>query len=313
LSRERRFGRLFSRLFVIAAIGGLLPLGATIWWGFELLSHFRVQYAILAMLLAVLAAAARMRRVALLLGGMAALNAWPLLPYLPIAPATLESPIQLDVLNINVNAGNTDFAAIADAIRAADADLVAIIELTPELAQALRSLDDRYPYRFTAPDNGNFGVGLLSRYPLKTLSTLAIDPTAAIDSLVELPTRSIRFVAAHLYPPIGARMAATRNRQLEQLALYASSVDEPLLVCGDFNLTPYSPHFDRLTRTGRIRDVRLGQGIGISWPSFLPAAGIPIDHCLFRGPFAVKSVKRLARFGSDHYPVLVSLVWQEDE
>ena len=108
-------------------------------------------------------------------------------------------------------------------------------------------------------------------------------------------------------------MAQTRNRQLNQLAAYVTEVEEPLLVCGDFNLSPYSPYFDRFAEATDLQDVRRNQGIGFSWPSFMPLAGIPIDHCWIRGPLAVDSVKRLDQFGSDHYPVHVSLVWQEDQ
>jgi endonuclease/exonuclease/phosphatase (EEP) superfamily protein YafD len=104
-----------------------------------------------------------------------------------------------------------------------------------------------------------------------------------------------------------------RNRQLDQLAAYVKDIDEPLLVCGDLNLTPYSPYFDRFTEAAALTDVRLGQGLGFSWPTFFPMAGIPIDHCLFRGPLAVESIKRLEPFGSDHYPVHVSFIGPESE
>jgi endonuclease/exonuclease/phosphatase (EEP) superfamily protein YafD len=108
-------------------------------------------------------------------------------------------------------------------------------------------------------------------------------------------------------------MAEVRNRQLDQLAAYTKAIEEPLLVCGDFNLTPYSPYFDRFTAAAGLTDVRLRQGLGFSWPGFFPLAGIPIDHCLFRGPLAVESIERLDRFGSDHYPVRVSFIWKQNE
>jgi endonuclease/exonuclease/phosphatase (EEP) superfamily protein YafD len=304
-----------SRLLAVTAVGGLLPFGATLWWGFELFAHFRVQYVFACILLAGLAIAANKRWFAVALVIAAALNARPLLPYLPSASGSepTTAGFTFDVLSINVDAGNMAYETIADAVRAADADVVAIVELTAELDQTLLALADRYPHRFMASANGNFGIGVLSRYPLRAAGEISTGPTSAIDSVVELPSGPIRLIAAHLYPPVGRRMAEIRNRQLDQLAAYVNGIEEPLVICGDFNLSPYSPFFDRFTEAADLRDVRLRQGLGFSWPSFFPPAGIPIDHCLIRGPLAVKSIERLDRFGSDHYPVQVSLVWQEDE
>jgi endonuclease/exonuclease/phosphatase (EEP) superfamily protein YafD len=304
---------ILSRVLLFAAIGGLLPLGASLWWVLELFAHFRVQYILLALVLAALAISLQKPRVALFLGVTAALNAWPVLPYLPNRSQPPQSGYRFDVLNINVNARNSDYTAIAEAIRAADTDLVAVIELTPGLDRALGAAVDLYPFRFSASADNNFGIGILSRYPLISASGFSTGPTTAIDSVVQLPTGPIRLIATHLFPPMGQAMARIRNRQLDQLASYAAQVEGPLLICGDFNLTPYSPYFARFAAAAQLRDVRQSQGINFSWPSFMPLAGIPIDHCFIRGPLAVESVERLDRFGSDHYPVNVSLIWQEDQ
>lgn len=312
-------GALWSGVLIAAVVAGLAPFGATFWWGFELFTHFRVQYVIVGIALAGLAAATNRRSVAVALVVVAALNARPILPYLPlanrtaIASASGPTPVAnpFEVLTINVNAQNMALLSIANAVRSANADLVAIVELTPELDAALPDWQDRYPHSFTAAANGNFGIGILSRYPLREAREFLTGPTSAIDSVVELPSGSIRMLAAHLYPPMGQTMADTRNRQLDQLAAYAKDIEGPLLVCGDLNLSPYSPYFDRFTEAAELMDARLRRGLDFSWPSFFPLAGIPIDHCLFRGPLAVESIKRLDPFGSDHYPVKVSLTWQE--
>lgn len=306
-------GSVLSWVLIAAAVGGFVPFGATFWWGFELFTHFRVQFVVVGVLLAGLAAATNRRSIAVALIIVTALNARPLLPYLPTAPEPAVAGFQFDVLTINVRGNNSDYASIVDAILAADTDLVAVVELTPQLDQTLTSLADRYPHQFPLAANGSFGIGIYSRYPLRARSEFAIGPTSAIDSIVELPAGPIRLIASHPYPPVGQSRSAIRNSQLDQLAAYVKDIDEPLVVCGDFNLTPYSPYFDRFTEAAELTDVGLGQGFAFSWPSFFPLAGIPIDRCLFRGPLAVESIKRLEPFGSDHYPVRVSFIWQEDE
>ena len=60
-------------------------------------------------------------------------------------------------------------------------------------------------------------------------------------------------------------------------------------------------------------EARRGKGIAMSWPSFMPLLGVPIDHCFIRKPLSARSVEHLERTGSDHYPVLVTLTWPGKE
>jgi endonuclease/exonuclease/phosphatase family metal-dependent hydrolase len=57
-----------------------------------------------------------------------------------------------------------------------------------------------------------------------------------------------------------------------------------------------------------LRDPRAEFGLGFTWPTFFPLLGIPIDHCLVSADLGVAQYRRLADFGSDHYPVLARLV-----
>jgi len=300
-----------GRILVVAALGGLLTLGARYWWVFELFSHFRVQYVAVGGVLTIIAFSCRQRIPGFLLAAAVAVNAWPLLPYLP-QPRDARRKFAFTVLNVNVNSGNEAFAETIGRIQAAEPDLVSILELTGDLDDALGTLADEFPYRFMLPEFGNFGIGVLSRYPLSAVSAAALRETTAIDSTVELPTGPLRFVAVHLVPPIGSSLARERNSQLDVLAALAASVEGPLLVCGDFNLTPYSPFFPRFATAANLTDTRLGTGLGISWPSFMPLLGIPIDHCLAREPILVESIERLEQIGSDHYPVKLELGWLDE-
>lgn len=300
---------MLSLLLILAIVAGLLPLGADFWWGFELVSHFRLQIVVAAAVLLGLAIAFRKPALALGLAVMAGINAWPLLPYL----ATGEAPRagqRLVVLDINVEAFNPDHARVLRAIRAADADLVTIIELSPSLAGELDVLADDYPYRLLRPAANPFGIGVLSRYPLAASLSFELGPGPGLQTDVELPFGRITLLAAHPMPPVGPTRARERNRQLRELAERASRLGEPLLICGDFNLSPYSPYFRRFEQQSHTANVRLGLGLGFSWPSFMPLLGIPIDHCFRRGPLVPAAVERMEPTGSDHYPVRVTLRWQ---
>ena len=310
---------MLSVLLWVAAAGGLLPLGGRLWWGFELFTHFRLQYLALALPLLVIAlwprrltqAASFRRRLApgALLVVMAA-NAAPLLPDLPFSAAP-ESGRDFVVLTINVEARNPEHDRVLDRIRESGADVVTLIELSRELDARLAELADLYPHRLRQPTDDNFGVAVLSRHPLRDAVPFMLGTTLALETLVALPEGELRVIAVHPVPPMGAAMAAARDGALDLLAARIAGTSGPLIACGDFNLTPYSPLFGDFERVSGLRSARRGLGLGISWPAFMPLLGIPIDHCFLREPLAAVRVERMAPTGSDHYPVRVTLRWQD--
>lgn len=298
-------------LLIVWTAGGLLPLGARLWWGFEIFSHFRLQYLAIALPLLVLAFARGQLAVGALLAAAMAINAWPLLPDLPrfgTVPAAAGPDFVL--LNINVEARNAEHERVLERIRESGADAVALLELSPALDTKLDELADLFPHRVTLPSTTNFGIAVLSRHPLRDIVTFDMGPNPAIEAVVETPGGPLKLVAIHTKPPIGAALARARNEQLDVLAGHIRASDGPLLVCGDFNLSPYSPWFGRFERESGTRSARRGLGLGISWPAAMPLLGTPIDHCFLRGPLVASRVERMAATGSDHYPVRVTLRWQ---
>ncbi|HEX7080922.1 MAG TPA: endonuclease/exonuclease/phosphatase family protein [Gammaproteobacteria bacterium] len=307
--------RRIDPLLALAAAGliaaSAAALAAEAWWGFELLAHFRVQYLALQAPL-VLALLAR-RRLAwcAALGASAVPNALPVLPYLvhdaPAAEAARAADAPLELLEVNVQAGNRSYARLREIVMAESPDVLLVVELTQAWAEALRPLFRLYPHRVLRPAGGAFGVGLLSRYPLEAAHAFELGSTHAVDARVLSPQGAFRLIGVHLRPPTAPGWAAERERQLDALAALRARIHEPLVVAGDFNLTPYSPYFADWTAETGLRDARRAFGLGLSWPTFLPILGIPIDHCVVSKEVTVVGFKRLPAFGSDHYPILIEL------
>jgi endonuclease/exonuclease/phosphatase family metal-dependent hydrolase len=172
----------------------------------------------------------------------------------------------------------------------------------------LAPLSSRYPHRFTLARHDAFGIALLSRYPLEAAHDVALGATAVIDARVVAPGGAVRFIGVHLRPPMSAQYAHERDTELEALAEHVANIAEPRVVLGDFNMTPYSPYFAGFLEVTGLRDPRAEFGLGFTWPTFFPLLGIPIDHCLVSADLGVAQYRRLADFGSDHYPVLARLV-----
>jgi endonuclease/exonuclease/phosphatase family metal-dependent hydrolase len=75
------------------------------------------------------------------------------------------------------------------------------------------------------------------------------------------------------------------------------------VVVGDFNCTPLSPAYKRLSC-----DLRSATWFARTWPASLPL--VPIDHILVRGLAVVRAgtwTAKPARVASDHLPVVAEL------
>lgn len=101
-----------------------------------------------------------------------------------------------------------------------------------------------------------------------------------------------------------------RNRQFGELAALVQAVAETnVVVCGDFNDTPWSPSFKQFRGDTRLRDARDGFGYQASWPSKLGLVGIPIDHVMASDTIAVVGCEtRFTTADSDH--AMVTTVFQ---
>ncbi len=304
----RWIDRLLGVCVTVAVIANLLPLGARFWWALELTAHFRLQYLGVTAVLLVLVALRRRWAAAAALLAAGAVSVAAVLPYLPTRSATATvGPATLKVLTVNVSYRPFSPRAMLELVRQADPDVLLIQELTPHAEQVLAELDTLFPAHHKFPAGGPRGIGLWSRHELESSTTFALGRLPAIEARVRLPQGVVTIINAHLNSPVSARRAAARNAELRELAARSSAVEGPLIVAGDFNITPYSPFFaDWLAESG-LTDTRRGRTLSISWPTWLPWVGIPIDHVAVNSHFSIVSHRPLANFDSDHWGVLVEL------
>jgi endonuclease/exonuclease/phosphatase (EEP) superfamily protein YafD len=313
----------------ILSVGVLLTLtllaatvcaaAARYFWLFDLAVHFRVQYAAIGLVGFILLLVARAPAWALLALGVAAFNAMDAAPTLVTHPVSLPrvageaatgDPVRLRVASINVLYANDEYSRVAEFVRRERPDAVAMLEMTAKWRQALAGLDKIYPHRYQTTGVGGRGMTFWTRLPMKNASVLPIGvrQEPAIQATLEVQGREIRVFAVHTTWPLAPASAARRNQQLALLAERARAVTEPLVVIGDMNITPFSPHFQDLLAEGKLRSAAEGFGWQASWPSFFPPAGIQIDHALVNSRVSVEHFTRGAATGSDHLPIVADLV-----
>jgi endonuclease/exonuclease/phosphatase (EEP) superfamily protein YafD len=239
---------------------------------------------------------------------VAAINALVVTPYaLPQAQAVADGDA-LKLLVVNLAADNRRFEELLGIVTRERPDVVVLAEFTPHAAAALQSLKAHLPHSRQIARADPWGIALLSRLPIEEARIFDLGETPAVDARLSGPRGDIRVLGVHLLPPTTARWFDARNAQLDTLAALALSSTTPLIVAGDFNLSPYSAYFRRWIGASGLSDTVAGQGLDFTWPGGFPPLGISIDHAFVSDDFSVLTRQRLERFGSDHLPVLIELI-----
>lgn len=276
-------------------------------WAADLFSHFRAQYAGTLLVCALGLFILKRRRPAL----------WVLAAAVPVtfslfAAGALRNPAAGDPLfrlvTYNVNTANTRFGDVNDFLESTDADVIFLMEINTEWIERLDRLGRRYPFRLAAPREDNFGLLMLSRLPFEG-EVHAFGDFAIPWVDLTVVRGNVRILAVHTLPPSGAENSASRNLQLLSIASLAG--DRPRTVlCGDLNLTPYSPWFPEILRAGRLHAA--APSIDPTWMRRSPLFALPIDQVLLTGDLTVTSRTVGPSLGSDHNPVTVDLAERAD-
>ena len=99
--------------------------------------------------------------------------------------------------------------------------------------------------------------------------------------------------------------AYAQANHTEWLIAWRQSVTEPLLIAGDFNLTPFSWKLSKFAWKTGLRRYSTYQR---SWPGHLYAPAFLIDHVFSTDTFRPLDVRTGPALGSDHLPIIATVV-----
>lgn len=309
LRRAHKLTVLATVALWLALLGGLLGRLA---WPLDLFAHFRVQYAALFLLLAAALLLYRRYWIALAASIGCVVSAVALFPYLmsepvPVAVAkTREETFRL--VSFNVWFRNTDMARTAEYIEKLRPDAVVLLELTPSQAQMLVPLLPSYPHYHIEPSR--LGAAVFTRWPMISAESVSLAQGGAVAAHLTVDWRGtpVDVLGVHLNWPLGPRNSQFRNQELDSLARFSKAQQRPLVVAGDFNLTPWSEYFKDALAASGLHDAARGFGLARSWPSQFAPVGIRIDHCLLSPQWRSIDTHIGPSLGSDHLPIVADLV-----
>jgi endonuclease/exonuclease/phosphatase (EEP) superfamily protein YafD len=225
-------------------------------------------------------------------------------PRWPDDRGTPSSPIRLVASNVFYR-NDSETEAAAD-LRARDADVVVLSELTYDVLQDLRR---SYPYVVTdclAVARCDDEIAILSRFPLRGGERRSSE-RAVLRVIVDGPAPFV-LLAAHLPRPSvrpDGRNSVTfgvHRQEIDQLVRDVALEDLPVVIAGDLNLSDRASGYRELT--GTMVDAARTGWAGSTFPFgvFRPLM-LRIDHVFVPEGWCSDDARTVGIAGSDHRAV----------
>lgn len=218
----------------------------------------------------------------------------------------------LTVYSANIHKDNDDMVPLIRDIQRIDPDIIFLMEVSHKQLGQLSEIVEDYEYKVIDPriEDSGIGVIFLSKLPViqKRLTPLSKSGNALIEGIITTDIGRVSFYGVH-FPRQGLnRNFRMRQREILAFASLISKDQNPFIIAGDFNATPYSPVFREFLRISRLTDSPSISGdLQLSWPTFFPPLWIPIDHILISPDWRIVKKMRGSYIGSDHYPIIAEL------
>ena len=245
-----------------------------------------------------------------------------------------------DLKVVTYNLGRFSLSSNKDSLftylKKQDADIICLQEFYLKKGKLRNYLKEHFPgyhveYYMYSGDCGSFGNVTLSKMPVSDKGVIKFDKSAnlAIYTDYKVGDRHFRVYNCHfesynisfaglakaifrvdreVFTETGIKMKRSisrRPKQVDKVFSHIESCPHKAFVCGDFNDTPMSYTYYRMTRGRKDAFVKGGSGFGATYSYLWPL--LRIDYVLVpKGYKTINSEIHKVKF-SDHYPVLAEI------
>ena len=228
---------------------------------------------------------------------------------------TKESRISL--LFANVLMENRNAARLKEIIRKADPDIILTAEVDEWWREQLKELDRTHLHVVSQPQDNCYGILLQSRLELinPRVKFLVEDDIPSIHARAKLRSgKEVELHGLHPRPPVPEEDGRATERDAELLIVgkEVKGKKDPIIVLGDLNDVAWSRTNNLFQDISGLLDPRIGRGFYHTFHAKYPFIRFPLDHFFHSNHFRLVDLRRLAYFGSDHFPVFIELSYEPD-
>ncbi|QNF32293.1 endonuclease/exonuclease/phosphatase family protein [Adhaeribacter swui] len=213
----------------------------------------------------------------------------------------------------NVRMSNKKYDKFLKVVRENDPDILLINEPNQRWANAIADLDQVYPYSIKKPQENTYGMMLYSKFKLVThnIQFIVEDDIPSFYAVIQLPSgKKIDLFTVHPRPPHYDKNTDTREAELLQVAQLARQTPLATIVAGDLNDVAWSYTTHLFRKISGLLDPRIGRGFFNTYNALIPFFRYSLDHIFYDPAFRLIRIKRLPKFGSDHFPMFLRLNYE---
>ncbi|MCC9165989.1 endonuclease/exonuclease/phosphatase family protein [Pontibacter harenae] len=214
----------------------------------------------------------------------------------------------------NVRMSNKKHEKFLNLVLQENPDMLVMNEPNEAWHQSVRKkLDNLYPYAIKKPQENTYGMMLYSKFKLinSEIHNLIEDGIPSFYTIVELPSgKKFDLFTVHPQPPRLMQNTETREAELLLVAKKAKETPYASVVAGDLNDVAWSKTTKLFKQISCMIDPRVGRGFYNTYNAFVPIFRYPLDHVFYEAEFRLVSLRRLPKFGSDHFPIAITLNYE---
>jgi endonuclease/exonuclease/phosphatase (EEP) superfamily protein YafD len=221
------------------------------------------------------------------------------------------------LLFANVLMSNRNAAKLQEIIREADPDIILTVETDEWWQQQQKGFERTHPHTVQQPQSNTYGMLLYSRLELvgAEVKFLVQDDVPSIHTRVRLRSgQEVELRCLHPRPPFPTEDEKSTERDAELLIVGKETkrMETPAVVLGDLNDVAWSHTNYLFQDISGLLDPRIGRGFYHTFHAKYPFIRFPLDHFFHSKHFKLVDFRRLAYFGSDHFPVYIKLSYEPD-
>ncbi|MFG0248900.1 MAG: endonuclease/exonuclease/phosphatase family protein [Phycisphaeraceae bacterium JB051] len=227
----------------------------------------------------------------------------------------------LMIMNLDMNVAERGSEHVMNLINDGQADIILAQSITESTLKQLSMHGTPYRIHNSMPQDDDYGIAMLSRVSLPpkiritASDTISLTndklSTPAITATVLWYDRQFQLLMVHLPGPWSPNGAKQYKKHIDGIVTWVNAQDDPVVVMGNFNATPWSAHFSDLLQKTGLNNSQIGFGIQPTWPASggFPIGEIPVDHCLHSEQLVTVERGMAQTNGADHRPLIVKLNW----
>ncbi|GAB2570845.1 endonuclease/exonuclease/phosphatase family protein [Gracilibacillus alcaliphilus] len=243
-----------------------------------------------------------------------------------------EKMVDVNFMSYNIHHGvgldeNLDLERIADVIKDADIDVIGIQEVDrfygerSDFQDQAKELADMLNYHYVyganldlPPEEGQdqnrqYGIGILSKYPIidsehQKLDSFGNEQRGLLYAKINIKGVHVNFYNTHL-----GLSAEERMSQVQEIAAFKETKNNPSVLVGDLNAEPDSEEFQQLLANGNFVDTFADISDSNTFPVINPTARI--DYILTSPDVAASNQEVIYSEASDHLPIKSTLSFKK--